>query len=35
MKTKHILGLTAALMLGGTSLAYAEASRFRVAPLPT
>ena len=25
MKSKHILGLTAALMLGGTSLAYAEA----------
>lgn len=25
MKTKHVLGLTAALMLGGTSLAYAEA----------
>jgi rhamnose transport system substrate-binding protein len=25
MKTKHVLGLTAALMLGGTSLAYAQA----------
>ena len=29
MKTKHILGLTAALMMGGTSLAYAEAIKLQ------